>query len=212
MLGKMIRLIQKKLKVSRFRKHWRNKNTHNFTFAENVFDDKKVTVGKNTYGPLHVVNYGGNNCLLRIGAYCSIGGNVRFLSGGEHNYRVVSTYPFRNNILGQTKDTESKGNIEVGDDVWIGEDTLILSGVTIGQGAVVAAGSVVVKDIPPYAIAGGTPAKVIKYRCGEERIKELLRLDYAKLTEEMIRKHEADLYADIEIADLSWFPQKEKQM
>lgn len=208
MFGKVVRLIKEKQKLSDFRKHWRELNVHNSTYAENIFDVNKVTVGKSTYGPLRIINYGSNNCHIQIGAYCSIAGGVKFLSGGEHDWRVVSTYPFKNNILGEKSDTKNKGDIIIEDDVWIGEDVLILSGVRIGQGAVIAAGSVVAKDIPSYALAGGIPAKVIKYRCGEQRIQELLSLDYTKLTDELIKQHENELYQDIDTADLSWFPKK----
>ena len=208
MLGKVMRLVKEKQKLSSFRRLWRSKNAHNATYAENIFDADKVSVGKRTYGPLRITNYGSNNCRIQIGAYCSIAGNVKFLSGGEHDWRLVSTYPFKNNILEEKRDTGNKGDIIIGDDVWLGEDVLILSGVHIGQGAVVAAGSVVAKDIPPYAIVGGTPARVIKYRCGEQRIKELLCLDYTKLTDEMIKQHEKELYEDINAADLRWFPRK----
>lgn len=208
MFGKVIRLVKEKQKLSDFRKHWRELNVHNSTYAENIFDMHKVAVGKGTYGPLRIINYGSNNCYIQIGAYCSIAGNVKFLSGGEHDWTRVSTYPFKNAILAEKNDTKNKGDIIIGDDVWIGEDVLILSGVRIGQGAVIAAGSVVVKDIQPYAIAGGTPARVIKYRCGQQRIQELLCLDYAKLTDELIKQHENELYKDIDTADLNWFPRK----
>lgn len=208
MIKKVINLLNQKTELSRFRKLWKSKNSNNLTYAVNIFDSEKVFVGKNTYGPIQIISYGSNNCCLRIGAYCSIAQNVRFLAGGEHSYKNVSTYPFQNNILKKQLDTGNKGDIKVDDDVWIGESVLILSGVHIGQGAVIAAGSVVVKDIPPYAIVGGNPAKVIKYRCGEERIKELLRCDYTKLTNEMIIEHEKELYETIETADINWFPKK----
>ena len=99
MFGKVLRLIKEKQKLSKFRKLWREKNAHNETWTENVFDESKVTVGKSTYGPLRIINYGSNNCPIQIGAYCSIAGNVKFLSGGEHDWRKVSTYPFKNKIL-----------------------------------------------------------------------------------------------------------------
>lgn len=81
---------------------------------------------------------------------------------------MVSTYPFRNNILKKQLDTCNKGNIRIDDDVWIGEGALFLSGVHVGQGAVIAARSVVVKDVPPYAVVGGNPAGLIKYRCSKK--------------------------------------------
>ena len=102
------------------------------------------------------------------------------------------------------------------DDVWIGYGVTILSGVRIRQGAVVGAGSLVVHDVEPYAIVGGVPARVVKYRFSQEVIKYLLSLDYGKLTEEMIRTHIDDLYKPIDALDLeeikslySWFPKKQ---
>lgn len=82
---------------------------------------------------------------------------------GEHNYSCFSTYPFHRYVIDGSFESISKGPIILEDDVWIGENCIILSGVKIGQGAVIAAGAIVTNDIPPYAIAGGVPAKVIKY-------------------------------------------------
>ena len=211
MIKKLMIGLYKKIELSSFRKKWREENKHNFTYAENIFPIDKVQIGKNTYGPLQITSYGDNNCCLQIGAYCSLSHNVRFLLGGEHNYRTLSTYPFHNNILKRGTDTENKGNIIIGDDVWIGENVLVLSGVKIGQGAVIGAGSIVAKEIPPYAVAVGNPIRVIRYRCSEERIGELLKCDYTKLTEEMIKEHETELGEDIETAEISWFPQKGKK-
>lgn len=210
MLGKIIRIVKTKKEMSAFREEWRKMNSHNMTYAENLFEADMVKVGVNTYGPLQLVTFGSGNCKLTIGSYCSIAHGVKFLMGGEHSYKYVSTYPFRNNIMKVQGDTYNKGDVVIADDVWIGEDTMFLSGVTVGQGAVIAAGSVVVKDIPPYAVVGGNPARVIKYRCSEERIAELLRCDYSKLTCDMIHEHEQDLYDDIETADMSWFPKKSR--
>lgn len=104
----------------------------------------------------------------------------------------------------------SKGNIEADDDVWIGYGATIMSGVHIGQGAVVAAGAVVTKDVPPYAIVGGVPAKVIKYRFSEIMIEELLKIDFSKLTEEAIKSHIDELYTELEgVGQLEWLPKKE---
>ena len=100
-----------------------------------------------------------------IGNYISIAQNVHFLLDVEHFANHISTYPFKVKLLhSQKSESFSKGDIIIDDDVWIGYGATILSGVRIGQGAVVATGAVVTSDVPPYAIVGGVPAKVIKYR------------------------------------------------
>ena len=86
------------------------------------------------------------------------------------------------------EDATSKGDILIGDDVWIGERAVILSGVEIGRGAIVAAGAVVSKSIPPYAIAAGVPAKVVKYRFDDDLISELLKIDFDKIDVEFIKR------------------------
>ncbi|MBP3710262.1 MAG: CatB-related O-acetyltransferase [Treponema sp.] len=93
----------------------------------------------------------------------------------------MSTYPFKAKIFGVEREALSKGDIVIEDDVWVGENALILSGVTIRQGAIVAAGAVVTKDVEPYSIVAGIPAKIIKYRFSEELRKELLNIDIPAL-------------------------------
>ena len=128
------------------------------------FDIDSVEVGRGTYGGLTVQN-DVKGRKLYIGSYCSIAQEVVFLLGNEHRLHTLSTFPFCAKYLGELdQDAHSRGNIIVCDDVWIGRRAMILSGVRIGQGAVVAAGAVVTKDIPPYAIVGGVPARVLKYR------------------------------------------------
>lgn len=181
----------------RIQREWRSQNPHNMTtIALNGFNHGEIIVGKNTYGRLDV--YNDTKSKLEIGNYCSIADGVKFLVGMEHHVNSISTYPFKALIMGEKTEALSKGNIVIDDDVWIGNGALILSGVHIGQGAVIAAGAVVSKDIPPYAIAGGVPAKIIKYRFREELIKELLKINYSELTEEMIKEHIEDLYASLE--------------
>jgi len=195
-----------------FRRKWRVLNGHNATTAGNCFHAPSVVVGGGTYGELNVFHFGGGEDeRLEIGSYCSIASNVSFLLGGEHYTFRLSTYPFKV-MLGLSKcDAFSKGLIKLCDDVWIGYGATILSGVTIGQGSVVAAGAVVTKDVPPYAIVGGVPAKVIKYRFDEKTRKKLERIDFSKLDERMIREHIDDLYTSLgDYTDLSWLPMREQ--
>ncbi|XZG71928.1 rhamnan synthesis F family protein [Chitinibacteraceae bacterium HSL-7] len=134
---------------------------------------------------MHVLDFGHADEQLSIGHFVSIAEDVRFVLGGEHDYDVLSTFPFRAKYLG-IEEAKTKGPIIVEDDVWIGYGSTILSGVTIGQGAVVAAGSVVTKNVPPYSVVGGNPAKVIKYRFEPEVIAKLLKFDYSRLRNDRI--------------------------
>lgn len=112
---------------------------------------------------------------LMIGNYCSIAHNVSFLINLDHNYSYVSTYPI-DKISSSWKHEcfeLNKGQIIIGNDVWIGRNATILDGVCIGNGAIVAANSVVTKNVPPYAIVAGNPAKIVKYRFSEEIIHKL---------------------------------------
>lgn len=195
-------------------KLWRRNNTHNGTtlgdfYFNNLFDMSLVEVGKETFGPINVIssNVGER---LRIGSYCSIAPNVVFILNSEHNLNTVSSFPFKVKISKVTQyEGKSKGNIIVEDDVWLGYNSTILSGVHIHQGAVVAAGSVVTKDVPPYAIVGGSPARVIRYRFNSKIVNELSTIDYSKLTEQLIRDHITDLYTEVtDIEQLKWMPKK----
>lgn len=191
--GRIINFIKKK----RFKKYWRKQNKHNFTSIGLIFNMdyidfvKKggVKVGKNTYGILDIGYTGNSKEKIIIGNNCSIAGGTKFLLGGEHNYHCITTYPYASRIFKKETEVLSKGPIIVDDEVWIGEDTLVLSGVHIGKGAVIASRSVVTKDIPPYAIAAGCPAQIIKYRFSKEIIEKIINLDLSdeKITEEKIK-------------------------
>lgn len=173
------------------------------TYAKNIFPLHCVQVGKRTYGPLEVYTWGAYNEKLEIGHYCSIAEGVKFLLGGNHYHHTFSTYPFKVLVMKEEKEAWSKGPIIIGDDVWIGMDSMILSGVTIGQGAVIAAGSVVTKDVPPYAIVGGNPAKVIKYRFEPDIIDQLLQIDFSNLNDRFIQEHIDQLYETLNMDILS---------
>lgn len=202
-------LIRRKIHNYFRSKKWRKTNKHNLTVPVNDFQMDKVHVGCYTYGELFVSNFNYDEELI-IGNFCSIGPHVAFLLNSDHRLSSISTYPFKVQLLHSEKfEATSKGNIVVGDDVWIGYGATIMSGICIGQGAVIAAGAVVTKDVPPYAIVGGVPAKVIKYRFEPEMIKELLKVDYSKLSEKMIKEHIDELYTELDdVKQLDWFPKR----
>lgn len=184
--------------------YWKKNNSHNRTSIGKITNinlyefikEGRVLIGKNTYGRINIDYSGGKNEKLIIGSYCSISNKANFLLGGEHVYTGLSTYPFNAKLFGEKFEGKSKGPIIINDDVWIGDKAFILSGVTIGQGAIVAAGSVVVKDVPPYSIVGGNPAKIIKYRFNESIIEKLLQIDYSVLDIE--KKDYEYLYSEID--------------
>jgi virginiamycin A acetyltransferase len=128
---------------------------------------------------------------LKIGKYCSIAGDVRFILGGNHRSDWISTYPFSvvfekyNHIKGHPS---TKGDIIIGNDVWIGTGALIMSGVTIGDGAIIGAKSVVTKDIAPYSVSVGCPARVIKYRFDNDKIENLLKIKWWNYDSYIIEK------------------------
>jgi len=171
----------------KFTDEWRKRNPHNLTTSATHFNIDAVTVGKGTYGNLYVLTRDYQKVKLIIGNYCSIADGVKFLLSGNHQYDIISTYPYELLVLnshGLGKSVAvAKGNIVVGDDTWIGANAIICSGVTIGQGAIVAAGAVVTKDIDPYSIVGGNPAKLLKYRFNENLRDKLKSINIEKIFE-----------------------------
>ncbi len=136
-------------------------------------------IGDWTYGHPKIIP--SNDATLKIGKFCSIAPGTRIIIGGGHRMDWITTYPF-SNLFEEAEHIEghptTKGDIVIGNDVWIGTESVILSGVEIGDGAVVGARSVVTKDVPPYAIAAGNPAKIIRYRFDEITIKKLMELKW----------------------------------
>ena len=170
-----------------FYKKWRKMNEHNFSDVQTQFDTSRVHIGKHTYGMINPHLYENIDTQLIIGSFCSISENVHFVFS-EHYYKRFSTYPFSAFIhTGEKEIPKTKGDIVVEDDVWIGMNCTILSGVTIHQGAVVGAGSVITKDVPPYAIFAGN--KVVKYRFDQSIIDQLLKIDFSKLSDDMVKEY-----------------------
>ena len=189
---------------------WKKMNPNNYTNLVDRSAINNIVVGDYSYGDINAFYNGGDEKLI-IGSFCSIGPNVVFVLSADHKTNYFSTYPFKAKITHTAKhEAISKGNIILDDDVWVSCNCTILSGVHIGQGAIVAAGSVVSNDIPPYAIVGGVPAKLIRYRFNSEMIEHLLSIDYSKLSKELIENNLDSLYTELEdIEQLKWMPRKQ---
>lgn len=136
------------------------------------------SIGDWTYGRPIIYRWD-DKTMLRIGKFCSIADGVRIILGGEHRSDWVTTYPF-SVFFESAKDVKghpaTKGDVTIGNDVWIGSQAIILSGITIGDGAIIGAGSVVSRDVAPYSIVAGNPAKPIRLRFDESKIDALLKI------------------------------------
>ena len=173
----------------------------------NCFLPELVVVGNYSYGPLYVLANVDTNKLL-IGNFVSIANDVVFVLADEHPTSKLSTYPFKRMLLGGGEECFSKGDIVVDDDVWIGSRAQILSGVHINQGAIVAANAVVTKDVPPYAIVGGVPARVLKYRFDQDTIQKMLNIDYSKINSDFVKENEELFYGRYDASVISRLPHK----
>ena len=153
-----------------------------------------VRIGRHTslWGPEIYALARGNR--IEVGNFCSIARNVSF-HGYFHDARRISTYYVGRNVLGLPIEEEvaSKGPIVVGHDVWMGVGAQVMSGVTVGTGAVVGAGSIVTRDVAPYAIVVGAPARVVRFRFDDATILRLLDSRWWEWSQERIREH-ADLF------------------
>jgi len=154
-----------------------------------------MNIGRYTYGAQGIkVKSWGEDATLTIGSFCSIAGDVQVFLGGNHRVDWITTFPFGHihhqhfNTFSGEGHPSTNGNVVVGNDVWIGDGATILSGVSIGDGAVIAAKSVVTKDVPPYAIVGGNPAKLIRYRFDNSTITQLQDLAWWDLPDDYINK------------------------
>lgn len=156
-------------------------------------DDKRYRlwqVGVGTYGEPTVM-YWDTGATLRVGAYCSIGDDVKILLGGEHHTEWISTYPFpllQDDVAHFGGYPLSKGDVEIENDIWIGRESMILSGVTIGNGAVVGAGSVVARDVEPYSVVAGNPARLVRRRFDAKVVDQLQRIAWWAWPETKVRE------------------------
>ena len=149
-----------------------------FTFYNDFVNDPREFERNNV-----LYHYPINGDKLKIGKFCSIACGTKFLfNSANHTMRSLSTYPFPifydewAHGIWADKAWDNKGDIVLGNDVWTGFESVILAGVTIGNGAIIGARAVVTKDVPPYTIVGGVPARPIRKRFSDEEIAALLKL------------------------------------
>ena len=155
----------------------------------------KVRVGAFSYGfeDTGILSWN-ENIEISIGRFCSVASGLKIYCGGNHRVDWFSTFPFGHihskfiKVSPVVGTPSTNGNVFIGNDVWIGRDVTILSGITIGDGAVIASNSHVIKNVPPYSIVGGNPAKVIKFRFSPEIIEKLLYLQWWNLNKIDIEK------------------------
>lgn len=152
-----------------------------------------MSYGKHTYvGTKIKIHSWGETAKLVVGNFCSIADTVHIYLGGNHRTDWVTTYPFGHvnkhifNTFNGVGHPTTKGDVIIGNDVWIGDNVVIMSGVTIGDGAVIANNSHVIKDVQPYSIVGGNPAKFIKYRFTQDQIQKLLDIKWWNWDDETI--------------------------
>jgi acetyltransferase-like isoleucine patch superfamily enzyme len=217
--------LYKKIK-HKFKKLLPLRVINNNTFSRNVIipisakisysqlsDDTKICEGANLYGVLtmgkvlvgrysslwgpHIEVHAGSK-EVKIGNFCSIARNVSVYNL-NHSLKKPTTYFINKNFFtfDQNDDIISKGDINIGHDVWVGANAIILTGINIGNGAIVAAGAIVTKDIPPYAIVAGNPAKIIKYRFEEEIINKLQEIKWWDWPIEKIKQNKDFFYSEL---------------
>ena len=154
-----------------------------------------MNVGKYSYGKPKVMWGGYYGAKFEIGKFCSIADGVVVYLGGNHRTDWVTTYPFGHihkhifTAFDGKGHPATKGGVIIGNDVWIGANATIMSGVKIGDGAVIANNSHVVKNVEPYSLVGGNPAKLIKYRFTEEQIEKLLEIKWWDWEDDEINKN-----------------------
>lgn len=193
MIKQIIKHFYSFFEILRIKKH--SKISFKSIFLGKNYLEGKNVINKNNYIKNCSFGYGsfiGENNLfvdVSIGKFCSIGSNVKVISSTHPSSMFVSTHPsfyrkgygiFKNTCseFNESKRCNKKVCVYIGNDVWIGDNVLIKGGVKIGDGAIIAMGAVVTKDVKPYSIVGGVPAKTIRFRFNEEEIQKLIEFKW----------------------------------
>ncbi|WP_336576984.1 CatB-related O-acetyltransferase [Candidatus Enterococcus mansonii] len=192
-ISKKIILFIQKRKLKKTKNILIKKNVDFWTAAFEGYN----SIGMNTsisYSEIGIASYCGNNCILnrvKVQKFCSLGNNVEVIYGTHPVNTFFSTHPaffsvkkqsgitfVDENLFSENKLIEKKYSVVIENDVWIGSHAKLLEGVTIGTGAIIAAGALVTKDVSPYSIVGGVPARVIGYRFDDSTIKKILESNW----------------------------------
>ncbi|QWE26860.1 CatB-related O-acetyltransferase [Polynucleobacter sp. AP-Ainpum-60-G11] len=189
--------ILRKLKILRIAK---NKTFSNDCEKISVLGNSAISIGRFSYGFENIsIKQWGEGAPLAIGSFCSIATDVSIFLGGNHRTDWVTTFPFghiyQSELGGDSikGHPSTKGGVTIGNDVWIGSGVTILSGVSIGDGAVLSANSTIAKNVMPYEIVGGNPARSIKQRFDQDVINLLLKLKWWELPLDSIKEIETIL-------------------
>ena len=165
----------------------------------------RVIIFRSKVGAYSYVGGSSRIVCTEIGRFCSIAGESS-IGMGTHTLNMLSTssiFTEKNNGTGYSwvdkKDIDPFRKVTIGNDVWIGKSVMIMGGVKIGDGAVIAAGAVVTKDVLPYAVVGGVPARIIKYRFNEDVIKTLGQIKWWNLPEDVLRE-KINIFQESEIS------------
>lgn len=156
----------------------------------------ELIIGEHSYG--EPIRRGTGNTVT-IGKFCSIATGVVLDGGFSHSTKFISTYPFHSwysECAGLPSNIVIKGDINIGNDVWLSESCTIMSGVTIGHGAVIGMRAIISKDVPPYAIVVGAPQKILRMRFDPDRIKKLLDIAWWNWEIEKIKENAHLLQSD----------------
>lgn len=160
-----------------------------------------VRVGRHTYGVTRNTFLGLSPTVpVEIGNFCSFATDANIVCLAGHPTDLPSTFPLRTKMLHPeqgNRDAVARGSVHIGHDVWVGTGALIMDGVSIGTGAVVAAKAVVTRDVEPYAIVGGNPARLLRHRFEPDVIEALLEIAWWNWPDETIRAFESHFYGDV---------------